>query len=512
MKDFCIKYKKAFIGAFLVSLLSFGYMLTHFTITIDEETWLLAEGKSNLWLYQGRFAIWLFNLFFTDSGRWVPFLWDFLAVMTWNAAGVLFAYGLFKDRKLKQWQMFFAFAYFSSLPFSVGEMMFFGCMNLQVCTGMAATAAAFVFSIQLWEKIDKKTFFIALLLLIYGISSYQAMVCVYLTAVAGYSLLDFLEDKKEKLFYRLCTGGIFCMAASVLYWCVNLAVWQITGTENYLTDNYVGWSAGNRLITAFKAAANIARISFAIPYHDYEIYGGAVIRCISILFMLYAVWVFFKKKEAKDKFWILFYSAVLYAAPFSLYVVLGTRTTHGRMLLGLSLAGAVQIYLVTQALNRRVLQKAAGALLSILLFFNVKYMNEIYYYSSMTYEKDCDIASALMHDIESRGMDYRRKPVVFVGMIEQDILPVKTLDAMGGSMFAWDEGNNTRMHDFLRCRGYAVLEPGKEVIDKAAAKAETMGDWPQEKGICELDDVVIVRLSEPTDVWYNVNHADRIKK
>ena len=80
MREFIEKNRKGIILSFLFSLVCFGFMLTHFTITIDEESWILSSQDVNMWLYQGRFVIWLFDLLFTDGGNYVPFLWDFAGV------------------------------------------------------------------------------------------------------------------------------------------------------------------------------------------------------------------------------------------------------------------------------------------------------------------------------------------------------------------------------------------------------------------------------------------------
>ena len=106
MKGFLVKYKRAFLFSLVFSLVCFGFMLTHFTITIDEETWILANQPSLLWLLQGRFSVWLFDLVFTREGNFAPFLWDFLSVVCWHFSGVVFAYALLGKEKVKEWQMF----------------------------------------------------------------------------------------------------------------------------------------------------------------------------------------------------------------------------------------------------------------------------------------------------------------------------------------------------------------------------------------------------------------------
>jgi len=102
MKSYIMRNRKVILFSFLFSLVCFGMMLTTHTIGIDEDTWILENEPSLLWLLQGRYGIHFMNLFLTDNGRFVPFFWDFLSVALWNFAGVIFSYGLFGIREEKQ--------------------------------------------------------------------------------------------------------------------------------------------------------------------------------------------------------------------------------------------------------------------------------------------------------------------------------------------------------------------------------------------------------------------------
>lgn len=102
MKSYIMRNRKVILFSFLFSLVCFGMMLTTHTIGIDEDTWILENEPSLLWLLQGRYGIHFMNLFLTDNGRFVPFFWDLLSVALWNFAGVIFSYGLFGIREEKQ--------------------------------------------------------------------------------------------------------------------------------------------------------------------------------------------------------------------------------------------------------------------------------------------------------------------------------------------------------------------------------------------------------------------------
>lgn len=523
MIGFTKKYKRAVIGSLAFSFVCFGFMLTHFTLCIDDETWILASEPSALWILQGRFAIWLFNLIFTVDGNFAPFLWDFLAILFWNASGVIFAYALLERERPKEWQVFFFCAYYSSLPFVVGEIMAFSMFDLQVGIAMTATAAGFVFSRRFLEQKRKKDAMYAFLLLLYGVATFQAMVCVYVTAVVAQCLLDYLRlcggkaetpGAAEKTgpagYFRrtILTCAAICAASVAAYYIINFLLGLLFGSAGYLGDNYNGWADGDWKLALALAVANIGRVSFAIPFQGEYIYGGSVIRVLSILFVICAVFLFIRQKGWKKKAGILFYTVALCVAPFVLYLALATYKTHGRMLPALPLTGAVQMFIILQTIKRPFLKKAVMVLGGYLLFLNARNMNLIYYYSSIVYEKDCTAAAQIMYDIQAAGMDYHEKPVAFIGMIAPDELPVLESCTLGGSFFSWDDGNNSRICDFLQTRGYAVQQADGQQLAEALEQTAEMHIWPQEGGIVELEDVIVVYLSEPTGKWYAVNMGE----
>ena len=509
MLEYMNKNRKVFAGAFLFSLVCFGFMLTHHTITIDEETWILADGSSLLWLLQGRFSTQIFNWLFTQNGNYAPFLWDFLSIVLWNLSGIIYAYSLLgKDSGDKRLPLFFFCSYYSSLPFVVGEILSFSMFNLQVCVAMVFTALAFWRSVCLLKGSGKKEIPVILLLLIFAFGVYQALICVYVTAVVGYCLLNFM-DGRERLGREIGVCASLCIGSIIIYYLINMGVVFLTGTADYLEENYVGWlDEGGPLRALFMAFANIARVSFGIPVGEVKIYGGVVLCAVTAAFVLFSVWRFFAEKGGRRKAGILFFTAALTAAPFILYLVLGTYKTHGRHLLALPLAGGIEIWLILSAIKRSAAKKTAVVVLSYLLFLNARNMNLLFYYGSIGYEHDRTVANQLMYDIKKAGMDYHKKPVVFVGMEDYDSVPIETSDTIGGSVFAWDDVNIANMADILANEGYRIMKPTPEQIKISLDQMEGMREWPMENSIRETDETIIVYFSQPTGKWFLTNNVE----
>lgn len=504
VNDFFKKNRTVFIAAGILSFLCFIYMLVNPGVSIDEETWIHIEEPFTKWFVQGRWGIDLFNFLSMDNGRYAPVLWDILAIILWNAGGALFGFTLFGD-KAKKVPLFFFQAYFCSLPFVMGEMFSFSMFSLQIASGMLCTAVGFMFSVEAIEEKCRRKWLYALIMLIYAFAVYQAYTCVYVTAVVAYCLKNYLDgmDGLGKKLVRW--AGVFA-AGLAGYYGINLLLMKLFGASTYLADNYVGWFEEGGIGKAlFMALANVARVSFAIPVGEEYIYGGEVIRIVTVLFVVFAVWSFLKEKHAVRRLGILFFTVALTAAPFILYLALGTYKTHGRTLLGLALSGAVEMYLILSVLKKPLLKRLGMIGGAYLLFLNAKNMNMLFYSANVAYEYDKNVANQVMYDIKSQGIEYDKKAVVFIGMEPMDDVGLVKSDTVGSAIFEWDDGNISRMCNFMKTVGYSLNQPTPGQIEHALELTPGMEPWPGENSIKETEDTVIIFLSEPTDKWYKIN-------
>lgn len=511
MKEYCKQYQKPILLALLFSLICFGFFLTNHTIGIDEETWILENENSLLWLLQGRFGIQFLNFFLTDYGRFAPFLWDFLSVVIWYMAGVVFSFALFsrKDNESKIVPLFFFLAYFSSVPFVEGEIFAFSQFNLQISIGMLACSVSMLLLCGNLERKNRRAYVFAIVLLVFSFSIYQAYICVFVTVVVAYCLTGFMR-KEKNLWKKTGLFSSVCVISIILYYAINLLITFIIGSAGYLSENYIGWFEETSIWKAlFLALANIVRVSFGITIYDETIYGGIVIGIITISFIIWGLSRLFAEKTWKRRGLLLFYGVSLVCAPFILYVLLGTYKTHGRMLLAIPLAGAVELWLILTYVKSVFWKQLCIIISSYLLFLNARNMNMLYYEADIVYQYDKELANQVMYDIQREGMDYHKKPVVFIGRKEMDPIPIEEAGTIGGSLFEWDDGNNYRMRDFIQTLGFELLTPNEAQINEALALSGDMEVWPEENGIIESDNVIVVYFSEPTEQWYAVNGVQK---
>lgn len=527
MRNWAEENRETILVSLAVVLTAFGVMLTCNTLAIDEEKSIIAGEGYSVWIAQGRFMIQLFNELFTVNGRYVPFLWDLLAVLTWFGSGVVYAFSLLGIRRCESgaFGLFWFLSYYGTLPFVVGEVLSFSMYSFQVALGCMATALSFLLTVKLLElwKTEKgagKRFWLyfagAVLLLMAGTGTFQAIVSVYISAVIIYCLQRVLEGDlkiKNTVFWSV----LICVLAVLLYFVVNRCVQAATGIAADYTASYIGWSDSRGVLwAAFMAIANVARVSFAITIQDVSIYGGAVIQVNTVLFIIWSVITFARAKEKGKKSRILFLAVALVLSPFVIYILMGTYKTHGRMLLALPLVGACQMSFILKdmwkAQGRKSLLKAgkylAAAVAVYCLWLNVRNMNAIYYYDYLRYQQDKVTANEVMHDVMAAGFDYHTKPIVFVGAHVSDTAAFwESSDNLGidGSFFVWNGGHIARIRELLVTEGYMTVSPTTEDIAYALTYINEMTPWPGPGGIMDTDRCIIVYFSEPTEEWYQVN-------
>ena len=146
---YCSHIGFAYIAAFIICIACFGFMLTNFSLTIDEETWILSSGNLKTWLWQGRYTLYLLAVLFNDGGSFAPFLWDFLGIILWFLSGMVFVHVFLGEKKNEHpGTVFFMVAYYSSVPFVLANLFALSMQSHQ--DGLAARLTAF--AVLLTEK------------------------------------------------------------------------------------------------------------------------------------------------------------------------------------------------------------------------------------------------------------------------------------------------------------------------------------------------------------------------
>lgn len=515
LKRFLYENRWGLVLAFCFTLICYGFMLTHYTLTIDEETWICNSDPAlieKLWLKQGRFGLYLFDAVFTPLGRYVPFVWDFLGIVFWFAGGVVFSFCLSGlAHGAGRWATGMFTAMFTTVPLAVGEILSYSMFSLQQGLAMLFVSLSVLCAFLCFDGFRWPAAVGAVLFLFAGTSFYQAFAVVYITAAAAYLCLSLMYRTGGRVFHNVfLLAGMFAVGVGI-YFSINYYITNVLypGSDAYLMSKFVGWEEGNMLSAFTDALGNVGNVIMG-----YGIYGGKALRLLTVLsaaaFCIRLI-LLIHRREGRAAVGLVVGYAVLFLAPFSMQLVFAQPAVIGRTLLALPLSLSVQAFLIVD--TTRLLRRAAGVkwiavgLLLCVLLGNAVYMNAFFYKSYRVYTEDQNKAMQIVNRLEAEGMNTAEKPVVFIGMLAQNVyLPADC--SAGGSFFAWDNGNIARMHDFLKAEGYTILSPDATQIQDGVRRAENMPCWPDEGCVVETDGYILVKFSDPSYPWDIVNGAE----
>lgn len=287
-----LKNNKVVLLSILFGLACYGFMLTRYSLQIDEETWIKNTDPSliTLWLKQGRFGLYVFDLIFSPLGRYIPILWDVLAVLLWTFAGIIFSFCIsMVSRDFSRFSIFAFCAVFSSVPFVVGEVLSFSMFNLQQALAMVLVAVSVCFVFMYYQHRRKGLMAVSALLLFIASSFFQAFPAVFISAIVIYVLLSVLNDPAIKVSALLKdilrAAGVFAAGVG-LYYIVNLVItiYVSPGGEGYFSSAYIGWGDGTGVIVPLLRTMKRSLSVLA----GLEIVGGLSMLLTTALFIVYA--------------------------------------------------------------------------------------------------------------------------------------------------------------------------------------------------------------------------------
>ena len=505
-KEYLYQNRWSILIAFVFSIICCLAMICFEMINIDEETWYLSTKKemSNLWLYQERYMIYIYNMIFSPCGRFIPIVSDCLGLLFWNMSGVVFMYVFFDLYDISsKYGRIVALCWYNSVPLCMGEAFGFGFMIIPETFAMIIVALAFLLIIK--EKHGWLDLIFAGILMTVSMGVYQALLEIFIVAVVSWCFGCYL--KENKWFKTAIRGAIVCVISMILYCCINFIIKKYFGSASYLSDGYIGWGSGSVIRVLFMACANVIRVSLGLTMMGKYVYGAWALRILFVIFVVAVGKAMMKTGDIKKRVIIVLGAAVLLGSPFFLYIAMGTYETYGRMLLSLALSGAVELLFVFKYVDGVKFRKIIYCFVGIILFLNCIYMNLLYYRGYKVYDDDVVTAKSIMKVIEEKKYDYINKPIVFVGKYGKSLEENGGSGTLAASFWNWDDCNMSRTRDPLGILGYRVILPTASQIDEALGIIGNMSVWPAENAIRETNDIIIVYLSSPSPKWIELNKS-----
>jgi hypothetical protein len=491
-QDFVKTFKSEFLLLVCVGILGYGFLCVNFTLSIDEELfWMIKDGSA--WVGYGRFGNYFLDKYFTFDSSVMPFFTDVLAVVILILASLMFSFSFFRENKEKS-EKTFKFTIFGGLfltfPFVNGDFMAFSVYNLWISIGYLLTALAVFFSREFQNSGKKLEIIFAILLLSSAISIYQSFISVFAVIFIILEIQKLISGPKYLPLSRWIIAGITVSASTVIYLVLNtLAQRLITPAYGYL-NTLIGW---NREMSAFQVLNKVIDAIAGIYLGTYGSSGRILTISVGI-FLVFIFCVSINEKSMRQRVGLVFLALLLIIAPFLTVIALGSMLP-ARSLNGLSLMLGGIWLLILQNVSGTVFKKISITTAAFLLFFQIQFLNSLFYGDYLRYQEDIFMGRQIIHQIETQGIDYRRYPIVFVGQHQFDSTKLISKINSGGRSFFDDSSQPYRMTYFLKTLGYQVILP-TEAEKAKALEIELTTIWPEFGSIVFNEDIIIIKLSE----------------
>ncbi|MFP9097548.1 glucosyltransferase domain-containing protein [Flavobacterium sp. RHBU_24] len=467
-----------------VSLISYGYYLTNFTITIDSEV----PFDKSMSLDLGR---WGTNLITYQVFHGItPYFTLLLSLILLSASSVILA----RMFRFKSYTAYAFCALFITFP-QMAYQLYFSMQSVAVTLSFVLSACAvMLFNNAIkrgLSKISAAIFIASALLIMCVIAIYQALVfipvVIYLVMLFQNTYRDDFSFKYQLrvtlLFGLLMVTGLGFYLLSLPVLCPNL------GKGGYLAS-YASGNTDSRFVDFYNIVVDNIR-------GDY-FYGDKAFIFASVLCIATLVFSFIKDRKT---FWpralvMLF----LLVVPFliSLFIT-GLGYYHPPRIYVTS--GIVFAFFIAHFLSQIKFYQVYYTGVFVVVMLNIYFITRLYVSHQQIYNSDYttvykidDRIRALYPDFDP-GRDY----VYFYGKVSDNNFKkfrLENSEIFSGSILQWDGGNNYRINGFINYTGvanYKIIDNKESYLYVKDSIAE-MAVWPKPNSVKRMGNVVVVKL------------------
>ncbi|MBS0967668.1 hypothetical protein CYR40_21885 [Chimaeribacter arupi] len=473
---FCRSGIPLFLTALVCAIIVYGFELTHFTLSIDEEF-------SNNYLQTialGRWGHALLRLFIFPE-PYAPWFTTLCALLFASAAAVVMA-------KVLQFSAHISLCFvalFIALPQFAYQLQF---SNQADTVGLGFLSAAL--SVYYFKRATP-LYGLSIITYVFAISIYQSLAFLPISLILLCVIKENIEGKNNKQSLLTLAGFAAISVLSVIaYELILLSFqhyYQVSGASYF--SSLINWG---KLSTSQVISQTVHYIADFFTFNGF--YGLQPFSLVVIPFLFLSFSLIYKKGIA-GMVPVMLLVGLLFS-PFVMPVISGGFQAP-RVLTSLSLVMAGLFSLMMMYLSN----KAVNILFSaIILLIGSASASQLFYSDYMSEKADSLLATQITTQIYQTYPDFNAETtgIYFFGMPKRDNIWKKpNSDVFGYSFFTWDGGNNARMIAYYRALGIASLHKASETqLSTVREQAKTLPVWPAAGSIAMINNVLVIKLGE----------------
>lgn len=477
------------VAIILISVLSFGYVITHTAVGVDDTAF------DRYYLNQEMLAIgrWGAYILYRILGitEFIPFFINFLCTFVIGSTAIIWS--IFLKKNFKEKLPLGAYIVFSTIFISypiINESYIFENSSLAVMVGTFLASLGIMIFYENYININKKSIYaFSVVILTIAISMYEACAQIMLVSICITAILIIYTNKDKKIkdiFKYIISIGLILIISIALEQIIVRVIYMAGVQASGVAEKEINWGKYNIKDSIQMLLYNIIGAIINIKYFPVLVFDMSAIIGLSISIA----------HSDKNKNWIilLIYIA-MFLSNFALSILQLSSVLY-RTCTSWSLFVAIVIMITYKILSEYKITKILASIaICILVLQQARNLNQLFYNDYKRYEKDLHIAYELIYNLE-KEYDIS-KPLVITGT------PYKGIGKYGAqsnslSVLWWGKkafnDNGKEFIKFLNSLGYDFKVPTDEEYEKGKIEAEKMENYPKDGSIKELEDCIVINF------------------
>ncbi len=471
-----------YVFSFFISILTYGFALTNYSLTVDSESPAFPDYSMSL----GRWGTNLIRYRIFEGH--LPYFTLLLGLLFLSLSAV----ELTKIFRLKNIYSFIFCALFLSVPQHAYQLAFtmqadavpigFYCSILGV--------HLFISNISNLKEINSviKLLF-SCLLITFTIAIYQALVFI---PVITYLVFIFININEKTFVFKYELKRLLCfillMVISLILYYLSVKLFCPPIEDGYLSS-YTAGGDNNRFVDFYNLWIDNIRGDF---YYGDKTFLFA---SISSLFLIVSFAI-----EKKNFFIKLLCLLTLLITPFFISFFITNGSNPPRLYVSSTIIFGFLITYLIMKINISYIKQYLFIII-LLVCSNIYLITNLFYSNYKIFNHDVTIAKKIETTIQNKYPDFDSNTdyVYFYGALPEsnyEKLKLPNSEVFGGSLFAWDGGNNWRIINFFRFNDIAYFRflDDKRSFDLIKDSIPAMPQWPSSESVKKINNVVVVKI------------------
>jgi hypothetical protein len=478
---------KMYSYTFLLSIIAYGFALSNYTLSVDNEIPILSDFGMDLGRWGQNLIV--YHLF---KGH-LQYFSLLLGLFLFSLAAVRLA----KLLRFEGVSAYFFCGLFVTFP-QIAYQVIFGMMSIIAGLGILLS----VLTIELFirglnsKEITRKILFLSsgVLITVFTISLYQAFVivlvtlCVVVFFQSTFNVSFNLKSGIKRLFFK----GVLLIISFISYYFSVKIICPPIENSTYLYSFVSGGESNNHFFDFCSIWFKNLTGSF---------YYGERLFAIALLLSLFLfIHFFINKKVAVIRILSLF---ILLLLPFIMSFAITNGYHPPRLYVSSGIIFAFIIVFTLDYLKINLLN-ITKTLVVLIAVINIYFITNLFHTANKIYTHDKRIAEKIDNTIQTKYPDFftTEKNIYFYGYFPYEYhqkFRLNNSEVFGGSIFNWgNSADNYRIVNFFKetdIAEYKMIDT-KEKLDLVKDSIAKMPTWPNQESVKMFNGIVVIKLGQ----------------